>query len=207
MTIEPTDTLNKDIVLFALYELGGARRPVHTEEVAHRVFQYPIGKQRYRWERYGMYPDKERIARELRRLKNWKGQSYVRGHVNIGARKDRIDGWMLTAPGVERVKKMEKRLTTTLATEMGTHSVYEAEDIRKRIVKTACYRVYQKDTSLGSAKDHHFTDMLYCLPDASSDKIRSGFDALLAGAKAVEAAEIVEFLEAAAVRFRNLLDN
>ena len=85
------DIINKEIILFALYELGGAQGPVHTEDVAHRVFQYPIGRQKYRWEKYKKYPDKERIARELRWLKNWKGICYVKGHVNIGARGDRID--------------------------------------------------------------------------------------------------------------------
>jgi hypothetical protein len=96
---------NRDIVLFALYEAGGVDKPINTEHVAHKVFSYPIGKKRFRWEHYGIYPDKERIARELRRLKNFKGKSFVRGHVNIGARKGVIDGWLLTSEGVSRIKK------------------------------------------------------------------------------------------------------
>jgi hypothetical protein len=50
---------NIDLVLFALYKCGGAEHLVHTEDVADRVFKYPLGKHRYRWERY-LYPDKER---------------------------------------------------------------------------------------------------------------------------------------------------
>lgn len=202
----PDDVVNKDIILFALYELGGARGPVHTEDVAHRVFQYPIGRQKYRWEKYEMYPDKERIARELRWLKKWKGESYVKGHVNIGARSDRIDGWMLTAAGVEHVKQMERRLRKAVEAEAGTHSVYKADEVRKRITETACFKLYQKDPALSNATDHHFTDMLYCLPDASSDKIRSAFDALLGNAKAVEAKDMVAFLEATRTRFHKLLE-
>ena len=206
MKKSPDDIVNKDIILFALYELGGARSPVHTEDVAHRVFQYPIGRQKYRWEKYDMYPDKERIARELRWLKKWKGKSYVKGHVNIGARSDRIDGWMLTAAGVEQVKQMERRLRKAVEAEAGTHSVYKADEVRKRITETACYKLYQKDPALSNATDHHFTDMLYCLPDASSDKIRSALDALLANAKAVEAEDMVAFLEATRTRFHKLLE-
>ena len=199
------DTLNKEIVLFALYELGGAKEPIHTEDIAHRVFQYPIGRQRYRWERYQMYPDKERVARELRRLKNWKGIAFVKGHVNIGARKDRIDGWMLTSAGVERVKTLEERLVQTVETPMGNHSVYKTEDLRRRILDTACYKIYLKDHSLGSAKDHDFTDLLYCLPDAPKNKIRSAYDAVLANAKAVDAIDLLAFLKALGERFKNLL--
>jgi hypothetical protein len=69
MSKRQEDIVNKDIVLFALYELGGAREPVHTEDVAHKVFQYPLGRQKYRWEKYEEFPDKERIAGELRRFK------------------------------------------------------------------------------------------------------------------------------------------
>ncbi len=206
MKKSPDNIVNKDIILFALYELGGAQTPVHTEDVAHKVFQYPIGRQKYRWEKYDMYPDKERIARELRWLKKWKGESYVKGHVNIGARNDRIDGWMLTAAGVEHVKQMEGRLRKAVDAEAGTHSVYKVDEVRKRITETNCYKLYQKDPSLSNATDHNFTDMLYCLPDASSDKIRSAFDTLLGNAKAVEAEDIVAFLEATRTRFQKLLE-
>lgn len=196
---------NKDIVLFALYELGGAKAGVHTEDIAHRVFQYPIGRQRYRWERYNMYPDKERVSRELRRLKNWSGTAYVKGHVNIGANKDRVDGWLLTPAGVDRVKASESQLTKTVTKEVGAHSVYEVEELRGRIVNNNCYKIYLKDPSLASAKDQDLTNMLYCLPDASSEKLQSAFDELLANAKAVEANELITFLETVRTRFGHLL--
>lgn len=200
------DIVNKDIILFALYELGGAREPVHTEDVAYQVVQYPIGRQKYCWEKYAEYPDKGRIARELRRLKKWNGQSYVKGHVNIGAHSDRIDGWLLTAAGVERVKGMEKELRVALEAEAPIHSVYRVEELNKRITGTTCYKLYQKNPSLANAKEHDFTDMLYCLPDASTDKIRSAFDVLLGHATAVNADDMVEFLKATQVRFFNLLE-
>ena len=87
-----------------------------------------------------MYPDKERIARELRWFKKWKGKSYVKGHVNIGARSDRIDGWMLTAAGVEHVKQMERQLRKAVEADAGPHSVYKTDEVRKRIRGAACYR-------------------------------------------------------------------
>jgi len=199
------DTANKEIVLFALYELGGAQGPVQTEDVAHRVFQYPIGRQKYCWEKYQIYPDKERIARELRRFKNWKGVCYVKGHVNIGARDDRIDGWLLTSAGVEHVKQIEPRLRKAVGGEAGSISIYKADEVRKRIKESTCFKLFQIDASLTNAADHHFTDMLYCLPDASDEKIRAAFDALLGNAKAVEAEDLVAFLETARKRFKKLL--
>lgn len=199
------ETMNKDIVLFALYELGGATLAIHTEDIAHRVFQYPIGRQRYRWERYDSYPDKERVARELRRLKKWKGTAFVKGHVNIGAKKDRIDGWMLTAAGVERVKSKEMQLAASVKRAMGTHSVYDAEDLRRRIVGSDCYKIYLRNPSLEEAQEHNLTDMLYCLPDAPKEKVQSAFDQLVANAKAVEAADLLDFLGAVRRRFGHVV--
>jgi hypothetical protein len=113
---------------------------------------------------------------------------------------------MLTPAGVERIKTIEKELRMALEAEGGTHSVYEAEEVRKRIAGSRCYKLYQKDASLESASDYDFTDMLYCLPDASAEKIRSAFDGLLGNAKAVDADDLAAFLEAARVRFRKLLE-
>ena len=192
---------NKDLVLFALYEVGGAEGPVHTEDVAAQVFRYPLGKQRYRWERYADYPDKERVARELRRLKRTKGISFVKGHVNIGAKKDRADGWMLTSAGVDHIKAIEKRILTSLGEATGTHSKYEEDAFRRRIISTSCYKIYLTDPTMQGATDHVFTDMLYCLPDAPKERVRSAYDQMLAHAKAVGAIDLIEFLEATRRRF------
>jgi len=192
---------NKDLVLFALYEVGGAEKPVHTEDVAAQVFRYPLGRQRYRWERYANYPDKERVTRELRRLKNVKGTSFVKGHANIGSKKARLDGWMLTVAGVDRVKAIEKQVVATLRAVSGTHSKYKEEAFRRRIASTSCYKIYLRDPTMRGAKDHVFTDMLYCLPDAPNVRVRAAYDQMLANAKAVGATDLIEFLKAARRQF------
>lgn len=53
------------------------------------------------------------------------------------------------------------------------------------------------------AKDYVFTDMLHCLPDTPSDKVRDTYDQLLAGAKVVGAKDIIEFLQAVRRRFES----
>lgn len=199
------DIINRDLVLYALYELGGAERPVHTEDVAATVFEYPTGRQRYRWERYANFPDKERVARELRRLKNLKGASLVRGHVNVGAKANRQDGWMLTTAGVDRIKIIQNKVTSVIGEPAGDHHIYDETSLRSKIEKTKCYQSYLEDNSLSLAKDHEFTDMLYCLPDASIDQIHQSFDMLLVRTEAVNAKDLLDFLEIARDRFSHLL--
>jgi hypothetical protein len=67
--------------------------------------------------------------------------------------------------------------------------------------------MYVKDRTLSATKDHIFTDMLFCLPDASNEKIRAAYDQLLASAKAVGAADLTEFLQAARRRFASFFSN
>jgi hypothetical protein len=203
MSASNTETFNnKDLVLYALYKLGGAERLVHTEDIAVEVFRYPEGQQFYQWERYAQYPDKERVARELRRFKNAKGTALVKGHVNVGSKKDRLDGWMLTAAGVDRIRAIEKEIVVALGLSVGTYSKYKQDKFRRRITRTSCYKTYLKDPKLEKAEDHDFTDMLYCLPDAPSERVRKAYDQLLANAKALGVKDLIEFLEAARDRFR-----
>ena len=202
MTHEGIKTIsNKDLVLFALYRLGGAERTVHTEDIAAEVFRHPLGRQTYSWERYTQYPDKERVARELRRLKKSKEAPMVEGHVNVGAKSDRIDGWRLTSAGVERVKAIEARVLGAAELSGPYPHRYSVHSLRGRISSSSCYRMYLTDAELRQAVDHDFTDMLYCLPDAPDSAVRTAHERLMANARAVNATDLVVFLEAARRRF------
>lgn len=194
------DVANKDLVLLALYEAGGAQKFVSTEHVAAKVFEYPLGRQRYRWEHFEQYPDKERVARELRRMKDAGREILVEGHVNVGAKKDRRDGWRLTPAGVERTKTFDE-IVGAGPRDAGGGFVYDIEKIRRRVADAACYRQYLTDPSLQGASEIDFTDLLYVLPDSSSSKVRSAFAQLMAEVKATGADDLVEFLEAVGRRF------
>ena len=196
---------NRDLVLYALFISGGAEKPIHTEDVAAQVFRFDLGRQRYRWQKYAQFPDKERILRELRRLKVSKGGPLIRGHANIGAKRDRVDGWSLTSLGVDRVKAIEETLKKALGGS-GSHHRYSEETLRQRISKASCYRAYLRGPRMAELKDHEFTDMLRCLPDAPNDKIRSTYDNLMARAKAVGAEDLQQFLRAARKRFSKFFE-
>jgi len=197
---------NKDLVLFVVYELGGAEKSVHTEDIAHKICSYPLGRKRYGWEKYP-YPDKKRITRELYRLKNVDGMKLVRGHTNVGSKKDRIDGWILTPAGVDRIKQIEETLRAIISASAGKGHRYTEDNLRQRIVQSSCFKIYSEDPQMVSAKNHNFTDMLYCLPDASTEKIRAAYDKLMASVKATDSGDLINFLDAARKRFANLLSD
>jgi len=202
----PQQLFNSEIVLYALYLLGGAERTVHTEDIAAQVFRYPLGRQRFRWSRYPQYPDKERVAKALRRLKATAGRSFVQGRENVGAKNDRRDGWVLTPEGVDFVKAAERRLAEAIRTASGFRLSYDADAFRRRVTSSPCFRAYRRRRSFQGTPDHVFSDLLYCLPDSPNTKVRAAYEKLLATAKAINAADIVEFLEAAKENFKSFFE-
>lgn len=184
---------NRDLVLFALFVCGGAEQPVFTEDVAARVFRYPLGQQRFRWERHN-YPDKEKVALELHRIENEKGITIVKGTVNIGAENDIKDGWVLTETGADSIKRIKLRLKKVL----------DSTGVRQRITSSECYKIYSADRTMVPANRHHFTDMLYRRSDASKASIDAAFDKLLENAKDIDATDLIEFLVIARVRFKDV---
>ena len=114
------------------------------------------------------------------------------------------------SPDLRKIFKEQKPihwkiLEKDIKKEASTHSVYKTDEIRRIITDTTCYKMYINDSSLSKAKDHVFTDMLYCLPDAPPEKVRTALDKLMANAKAVEDSEIIDFLYVVRERFIHLL--
>lgn len=53
---------NIHVAVYALYELGGTGRRVHTEEIAEKCKQ--LSPDRFKWAKYD-YPDKELVRKAL----------------------------------------------------------------------------------------------------------------------------------------------
>ena len=87
--------LNKrQIVLISLYQRGGNKKEVHTEEVAYRAFQINRDEFSWRLEKFKKYPNLQTTIRELSALKT---ENKVIGKLDSNKNKD---GWILTENGL-----------------------------------------------------------------------------------------------------------
>ncbi len=88
----------KEIVLISLYQRGGNKKRVHTEEISHRAFQ--INRDLFSWKlkKFKHFPDITQVYKTLTHLSE---EKKVFGTKNEDPNKD---GWILTDEGLSFCK-------------------------------------------------------------------------------------------------------
>ena len=118
---------DKDIVLYALYILGGWRKRIHTEDIALKC--YELAPSKFSWVKYPQYPDIAPARFALEAAKRPENGALVKGgserkdvpkHLRVTPRKkkERIGGWMLTANGIQWIKANKARIEKYLGKQI-----------------------------------------------------------------------------------------
>jgi hypothetical protein len=94
-TPDSSGVSNTDIVLMVLDDLGGADRPVDSEDIAEAAWQQVPA--RFSWPKLQKYPDLDAVDVTLRAAK--KNEQLVAG--------SKREGWMLTPVGMGRVRQRQ----------------------------------------------------------------------------------------------------
>ena len=99
-----TNLYKWEIVLISLYQLGGVKSKVHTEEIAYKSFR--IKSEEFSWtmKKFSKYPDLEPTRKALFKLRT---EKKVIGAYATDLNKD---GWILTEKGVEECLKRREFL-------------------------------------------------------------------------------------------------
>lgn len=104
--------------LLALYDLGGSRRAVDTEDVAMRAAQ--VAPKAFRWRRY---PEQVNLEAVRLALKDNKKEAFVTGGIR--------DGWQLTPAAVRRCEAFRGAAVS--------------DPDADRIRRSAAFRAWKKD--------------------------------------------------------------
>jgi hypothetical protein len=202
-----TDLSNVDVVLYALYKLGGPSKKIHTECVA--IEAYKLSEERFSWTlpvyRKLGYPDKTTVRYSLESAKK---EKLVNGRGGRDKGGSQSEGWQFTPEGVQWFLDNEKRISSglkisqPLSTEIPKH---QAERFIKKIKTERIFKIYLSKASLNEATSYDFTDMLSCSPDASKNIIRQKFDLIKSTAFSINDDEIKKFLLKCEEKFIDLL--
>jgi hypothetical protein len=197
-----------DIVLYALYKLGGATKKVHTEDIAWEAYQF--AKEKFSWclpkfIRLG-FPDKLTVLITLETAHKEKHGRLVLGRAGRDAG-GKLEGWHFSPQGVKWIKENEKRILAGLKQNERVLAMPERDRERfiKKLKVDPLFKLYQEKKSLDEASQYMFTDMLVCAPDASKDIIRQKFEQLENNATLVNDREILNFLKACREKFHDLI--
>lgn len=198
---------NSDVVLYALYKLGGVSKKIHTEHIAWEAFK--LSKERFSWSlpefRKRGFPDKTAIRYALEDAKKI-------GLVNGRAGKDKAgsasEGWQFTPKGAEWIQDTAKRFGRMLKDEKPISELipkHQAERFVKDVKSERLFKKFQESSALNDATTFDFTDMLKCSPDASREIIKNKFDILKSTASMIKDKELRDFLRRCETRFSELL--
>jgi hypothetical protein len=201
---ELADLPNYQIATIALALLDGARRKVHTEEVAERSLA--LASDRFSWRlpkyREKGWPDKFIVKCALEDAQKKKHGSLVEGQCMTEVSKD---GWRLTPAGAQWVKTHAHIFESRQGQTSERLPRQEAQRFLKQLKSQPLYRRFAADGWLRSPDPYQLTDMLNTAPDALPEVIRIKFQRLCSTAELVGDRGITHFLQACADAFPHLL--
>lgn len=206
MKNEPNELSNVDIVLYALFKIGGIMRHVHTEEVAWEAYQ--LAPERFSWRlakfRAMGFPDKTPVRFALESAKKQEYGHLINGRAggNVGGE---LEGWSFTPNGARWIKGSEKRIIKSLGQKTLHAPKLETERFIKKIKSDPLYKYYESNKNLEDTSIYMFTDMLVCAPDASRKIIRKKFDQLSSNAEMIGDQGILTFLRFCNEKFQDFL--
>lgn len=199
---------NNDIVIYAIFKLGGAEKKVHTEDIAMECFN--LSPERFSWtlpKYFKKYPDKETARITLKNLKSVKnkGLKLVEGRAGATTAGKETDGWRLTPDGVKWILNNQGRIEEALKIDNKAIKRPDIRNIIKKFESEICYQKYLQDGSLKNVSKYEFTDMLLCRPDASPETISKSFQKLKAQAEFIQDKTILSFIRESEQVFSELM--
>jgi hypothetical protein len=196
-----------DIALFALYKLGGISKKIHTEYIAWEAYQ--LAKERFSWRlpefREKGFPDKTPVRFALEQAKKKEFGKLVSGRAGGDINRPELEGWRFTPQGAEWIKDNEGRILKLIGQKAPDLPKLVAERFVKQLKNDTSFVSFQKNRNLDEVSSYMFTDMLACAPDASKEIIRQKYERILSTANLVNDKEILQFLDACAKKFAQML--
>lgn len=204
----PQELSNKDIVIYAIFKLGGIEKKVHTEDITMECFR--LSPERFSWtlqKYFKKFPDKEIARVTLKNLKQAKTNEakLVDGRAGASSVGKETDGWRLTPEGVKWIGNNQKRIEAALKIDNKTSRRPHIRNIIKKFENEVCYQKYIKDGSVKNVNRYEFTDMLLCRPDAAPEVISKNFRKLKAQAEYTQDKSIISFINDCEQVFKELM--
>jgi hypothetical protein len=191
---------NRELVVYALWLLGGESKRIHTEDIAlkcHELFPHSFS-----WTKHPQYPDKDIVRVALTDARKPQHGSLVEGRAGqkrgLTAKTKREpvpDGWILTPAGITWIQKnistLEKHATTDQIREHRQRLLQQLRRVRDHRLFSDYWDSPEKFyPSLGD-----LADLLRCRVDAELQTWNKRFENMIGKAQAAEDTEVLDFLE------------
>ena len=190
---------NRELVVYALYLLGGDSKPIHTEDIAFKCFElFPSS---FSWTKYPAYPDKDIVRVALTDARKESNGALVEGRAGqkrgLPAKTQRLpieDGWMLTADGIRWIKRELVVLERTAGSGVAKAHRQKLLKQLKRIREHKLFQRYLDSRNGFIPSIGEIADLLRCRVDAESDVWQKRFDTVQHQATAAGQDDVSDFI-------------
>lgn len=192
---------NVEIVLYALYLLGGAKKKIFTEDIAKKSFE--LAPSRFSWRRYPQYPDIEPTRRILITARDEKRLITGRAGEVKGLKPS--DGWIFSPEGILWLEKNKTRIAKALGQKQGP--IRNRTESSKKIFgleSSIAYKKFLKENTCLNIKPYEFTDFLNVSLDTPSSIIRDRIDTIRVLAAREKKQKLSDFIDQCEKQFSSL---
>ena len=194
---------DKDIVLYALYILGGWQKRVHTEDIALKCFE--LAPSKFSWVKYPQYPDLAPARFALESTKKPKYGALVKGGSERKRTVKSVGGWMFTANGIQWIKDNEKRIENYLGRLRPIGDRTPADRKIKELLKSVAFNKYEDYGEKADISHAEFAESLLCTINTRPEVLNDRLEQLLSIAEKLNKKNIKEYINFCRQKFESIL--
>ncbi len=178
---------DKDIVIYALYVLGGYQKRVHTEDIALKC--YEIAPARFSWIKYPQYPDIQPVRFALEKCKPLVVGSSERKLPTI------ITGWRLTNDGIQWMKMNLDRIVKQLGKKQSpTERLVDNRRI-KALINSKAFNKYLAEGGKAEISHAEFAESIVCTINTKPEILFERIEQLYSAADLLNQDKVKQYLD------------
>jgi len=205
MKEEKIDKLSgKDIVLYALYLLGGWQKRVHTEDIALKCYQ--LAPSKFSWVKHPQYPDLAPTRFALEAAKKSKYGALVKGESERKRTVRSIGGWMLTTNGIQWIEVNKARIEQYLGIHIPTGDRLPADRKLKELLGSGAFKKFKDYGEQAKISHAEFAESLVCTVNTRSEVLNNRLEQLYSIAEELRKEKVKNYVNFCRKKFASLLE-
>ncbi len=190
---------NRELVVYALWLLGGESEKVHTEDIAIKCHALFSGS--FSWVKHPQFPDKDIVRVALTDARKEKYFALVEGRTGQKhglyaktKRRPTPDGWTLTYAGIEWIKK---NLPALQELADSGQSKEHRQKVLRQLGRVKQHRLFEEflDNSDFFPSIGDLAELFRCRVDADPAVWEERFESVLRKAHAADQEKVMKFIE------------
>jgi len=201
MPIKETKLSDVDVVLYALYLLGGWQERVHTEDIALK--SYELTPTKFSWVKYPQYPDSMAVWYALGDAKKDRYGALVVGgsERKKGSGKDKFGGWRLSEKGVIWIKDNINRIELSLKGNVSPENRLLVDRRIKALMNSKAFNNYLVKGEKAIISHAEFAESLTCTVNTKPEVLYERLEQLYSSANILNQYEVKQYIDFCRNRF------